>query len=243
MCRAPVNQFLPMSLVDGPGNRCAIFFQGCNLNCSFCHNPETIKIIHSEEENDDIKFYSVDELFEKVKKIRPFIVGITTSGGECTIHHKFLIQFFKKIKTLNLNILVDTNGLIDLSNENMKELVELTDGFMLDIKALEESSHKRITGSSNKTVLKNMHYLAKLGKLEEIRTVLMSGEDNLKIVDTITKELSPYLKIKNIRYKLISYRPFGVRSEFSDLHSVSDNEKEYLKTVAQKNGFTDIVLI
>lgn len=38
-----VNKIIPFSSVDGPGNRTAIFFQSCNFNCLYCHNPETIK--------------------------------------------------------------------------------------------------------------------------------------------------------------------------------------------------------
>lgn len=37
-----INNIIPFSNVDGPGNRYAIFFQGCNINCLYCHNPETI---------------------------------------------------------------------------------------------------------------------------------------------------------------------------------------------------------
>lgn len=40
--KATVNRILPFSSVDGPGNRTAIFLQGCNFNCLYCHNPETI---------------------------------------------------------------------------------------------------------------------------------------------------------------------------------------------------------
>ncbi|MBC8061540.1 MAG: YjjW family glycine radical enzyme activase [Clostridiaceae bacterium] len=42
--KAIVNRILPFSSVDGPGNRTSIFFQGCNFNCLYCHNPETINI-------------------------------------------------------------------------------------------------------------------------------------------------------------------------------------------------------
>lgn len=38
---APINKILPYSVVDGPGNRVAIFFQRCNIHCAYCHNPET----------------------------------------------------------------------------------------------------------------------------------------------------------------------------------------------------------
>lgn len=42
MIKGLVNRILPFSSVDGPGNRTAIFLQGCNFNCLYCHNPETI---------------------------------------------------------------------------------------------------------------------------------------------------------------------------------------------------------
>ena len=44
MNKAPVNKIIPSSVVDGPGNRTAIFFQSCNFNCRYCHNPETINM-------------------------------------------------------------------------------------------------------------------------------------------------------------------------------------------------------
>lgn len=42
--RAVVNRIIPFSSVDGPGNRTAVFLQGCNIDCKYCHNPETRKL-------------------------------------------------------------------------------------------------------------------------------------------------------------------------------------------------------
>lgn len=42
-----VNKILNFSSVDGPGNRTVIFLQGCNFNCLYCHNPETINFCNN----------------------------------------------------------------------------------------------------------------------------------------------------------------------------------------------------
>jgi len=44
MKKAVVNRIVPFSCVDGPGNRMALFFQGCPFRCTYCHNPETISL-------------------------------------------------------------------------------------------------------------------------------------------------------------------------------------------------------
>lgn len=40
------------SLNDGPGIRTTVFFKGCNMRCTWCHNPETLS------GSEDLMFYS-----------------------------------------------------------------------------------------------------------------------------------------------------------------------------------------
>lgn len=47
MKKAMINGIIKNSSVDGPGNRLVVFFQGCNINCLYCHNPETINFCNS----------------------------------------------------------------------------------------------------------------------------------------------------------------------------------------------------
>lgn len=39
---ALITQVASLSSHDGPGMRTTVFFKGCSLRCSWCHNPETI---------------------------------------------------------------------------------------------------------------------------------------------------------------------------------------------------------
>lgn len=40
-CSALIFDICHSSFVDGPGIRTTVFFKGCNLRCSWCHNPES----------------------------------------------------------------------------------------------------------------------------------------------------------------------------------------------------------
>jgi pyruvate formate lyase activating enzyme len=52
---------------------------------------------------------------------------------------------------------LDTNGWI--WNDDVKELVEHTDTFLLDIKHINPERHKKITGQDNAPVLRFLDYL------------------------------------------------------------------------------------
>ena len=69
-----INKIINFSSVDGPGNRLVVFAQGCNLNCIYCHNPETI------DYNQEGYMIDVDDLVKRVVDAKNFISGVTFSG-------------------------------------------------------------------------------------------------------------------------------------------------------------------
>jgi pyruvate formate lyase activating enzyme len=276
--KALVNKILPFSSVDGPGNRSIVFFQGCNFDCLYCHNPETINICNNcgicinscnynclTLESKEIKYdknnckscdyclkgcktssspkvmeMSVEELVNEILKHKMFISGITVSGGECTLQRDFLVEFFREIKKTGLSIFVDTNGSYDFSNDT--ELIDLIDSVMLDIKSFKSKEHKFLTGMDNEIVLKNAKYLGSIGKLYEVRTVIVPDIlDNEYNVDNISKLVSSI--DKNIRYKIIKYRPIGVRENKIKSTSPNDEYMINLKNIATNNGCSDVIVV
>lgn len=278
---AAVNKIIHSSVVDGPGNRAAVFLQGCNYKCVYCHNPETIekcigcglcieqcpagalrlekgtvqwdKMLCCECDtcvhvcphlsSPKTKNYTARQIMEEIRGDIPFIRGITTSGGECSLQRDFIVELFKLAKEQGLTTLADSNGSYDYTQD--EELLQVCDGLMLDVKAFDPDAHIRLTGMDNKMVLKNAVFLAEHEKLEEIRTVIVPEYlPNKDTVDRITKLLRPYLKRREIRYKLIAYRPFGVRAPYREkLQSPDPSEMQHYKEIALKNGFHDIVII
>lgn len=277
--KAKINKIIPFSNVDGPGNRTAIFFQGCHFKCLYCHNPETINICNNCLEcvsycktgaltikdnkvnyninkcvncdscikackhlaSPKIVEYSVDELVNKIKETKPFIRGITTSGGECTLYHSYLLELFKEVKKLDLTCLIDSNGCLPF--KDMEELIDISDGVMLDLKAIDDSFHQYLTGSSNKIVLENLDYLLKKNKLEEVRTVILPNceEENIKTVKAVSQIIG-----SKVRYKLIKYRYFGVREEGINVFSktiVNDQTLRQMQQIAIDNGCNTTTII
>ena len=62
------------SIVDGPGLRLTVFFQGCHHHCPGCQNPATWPFEGGEE-------YTVEQLVAQAKE-SPLCRGVTLSGGE-----------------------------------------------------------------------------------------------------------------------------------------------------------------
>jgi len=235
--RAPVRRIISNSLVDGPGNRTAIFLQGCNLKCEYCHNPETQKIYPYkwiDEDSKEIRWMTAEEVFHEVQKDIPFIRGITLSGGECTLYPNFLEELFLLAKEAGLSCLIDSNGTIDFSL--YPKLMEVCDGVMLDVKAWDEDRFKALTGGNNKTVKKNLKYLADMDKLEEIRIVCIPEEVDAEAILAGIKETIGD-KVANINLRLIKYRNHGVVGKLKDTKSPSDAYMDYLEKIASEKGF------
>jgi pyruvate-formate lyase-activating enzyme len=252
--KMPVHRIIPFSNVEGLGNRTSIFVQGCNANCLYCHNSETIPMT-----SDDSKFYTVDELIEVIKANQPFIRGITVSGGEATIYYKFLAALFKEVHKLGLTCYVDTNGFFD--RVLLKDLIEETDKFLFDIKGIGMSLetlcfsdflHEAKTLVNNhqerfsvqKEHFWNLKELIDLNKVEEVRLVYIKGHfDEKEIVKAISSLVKNH---PEIAFKLIRVHGRGLPKErIMKLKGVipSSSELDEFAAYCKSQGLENLITI
>ncbi len=154
----------------------------------------------------------------------------------------FLTELFRLSKADGLTTLIDSNGTVPF--REYPELMEVTDGVMLDIKAFDCAEHQKVTGAPNDTVLANATWLAEHGKLYEVRAVIVPGlYDTERSIRSMGAFLAPYLAVQEFRIKVIAYRPMGVRREYACYEVPGREYLEHLADILRDCGFQNIIII
>jgi pyruvate-formate lyase-activating enzyme len=234
---------IPFSNVDGPGNRFAVFLQGCNFDCIACHNPQTIPG-HGGVEGHHPRHRTVDDLLVEVRRAAPFISGLTASGGEATQQFGFVRALFDGVKAdpdlARLSCMIDSNGACDLSVWD--DLADVCDGVMVDLKCFDDDIHRRMTGESNRQVLASIEHLAGMGLLYEVRLLLLAGENDSPSLLRTTGEWLASID-PGLRLKLIGFRAHGARDHDPPLVAPTPDQIEAAADVLRTVGRFDICLV
>ncbi len=174
-----VKGFQGTSLLDFPGRIASlIFFGGCNLTCPFCHNPT---LVQDPEQYPD---YPVEELLAELKSRSTFIDGVVISGGEPTLDPDCIV-LMRAIKTLGLQIKLDTNGLRpDRLAQMLSE--QLLDYVAIDLKTSPARYGELHTAPVDLQALeKSIELLMASGVDYEFRTTCVPGMVEAADIDAI----------------------------------------------------------
>jgi len=207
-----VHSFETFGTLEGPGIRFVVFMQGCLARCLYCQNPDTWELNKG-------KKVTAKEIFEKIKNYIPYMRfskgGVTVSGGEPLLQIEFLIDLFKLCKRASIHTAIDTSSFFNIKNKNLSKLIELTDLFIVDIKASQEDLHKKITSRNLADALFFIDMLEKAKRPYWIRYVLVPGLNNSK------EDLK---RLKTIMSKFKYCKKF----EFLPYHALGKHKWQYL---------------
>lgn len=202
MKKCSINSIETFGLADGPGIRTVIFFNGCNLRCKYCHNPE---MWHLQELNT-----TPEELAKKIIRNKPYFTrnsgGVTFSGGEPLLQSEFIIETSKILKQENIHIALDTCG---VGTGNYDEILKYVDLVLFDIKQITKEAYLDLTSHTMDESLKFIEALNRSGKKVWIRQVIVPGQmDNNTYIQGLAKFLKQIKNIENITF--LPYHTLGV---------------------------------
>lgn len=175
-----------------------------------------------------IRWMTVEDVLGEIRRAAPYIEGITTSGGECTLQNEFLIALFTEVHRLGKTCLIDSNGSFDFAAD--PRVLAVSEGVMLDVKAVEKAWSDELISYPRETVLKNLDWLLSVGKLYEVRTIIFPGRDreNEETVRYVAEHIQD-----GCFYKIIRYRPYGVRERFQKLLGEEETDAAYAERFAR----------
>lgn len=198
---------------DGPGVRFIVFMQGCHMRCRYCHNPDTWKMDGGDE-------VTADEILKRALRFKPYWGKdgrITISGGEPLLQIDFVIELFKKAKELGINTCIDTAGnpftKEDPFFSKFEELMKYTDLLLLDLKEINPTRHKDLTGFDNSNIIEMAKYLSEINKPVWIRHVLVPEHSDFDedldalgdFIDTLSNvdrvEILPYHTLGKFKWE------------------------------------------
>lgn len=132
------------SIVDGPGIRDVVFFQGCTHQCKGCHNPETWD------------YYGGCHAFvaDVVLELEDSTNDVTISGGEPIQQYEELLELCKQLSKQGKSIWVYTGCTVDPSKTIYQRLARYVD-VIVDGAFVEElkDPNLRFRGSSNQRII------------------------------------------------------------------------------------------
>lgn len=225
-----------MGLVDGPGIRTVVFFQGCALRCAYCHNPDTWNTQEGTET-------TAEELLKKIVRYRPYFErsggGVTFSGGDPLLQPDFLIEILRLCKENGIHTTLDTSG---YGLGKYDEILKYTDLVLLDIKHINDIGYKNLTGRDMHGFNAFLQATQKNGTKLWIRHVVVpgitDGEEHIIQLANIIKQINNVEKVELLPYHtlgLSKYENLGISYKLSGIEPMNKDKLDGLNKLLNEN--------
>lgn len=145
--------------------------RGCGLCAEECY-AEARKVFGRE--------MAVDEVMAVVLKDRPFYRqsggGVTVSGGEPTLQWQFVRDLLAACHAQGIHTALETCGYT--AWRRLAAIAEHLDLALYDLKHMDSTEHRRLTGVGNELILANLRRLARLDIETIVRVPVVPGRND-----------------------------------------------------------------
>ncbi len=187
------------------------------------------------------------EVFEEVYRDKMFYEGtgggITVSGGEPLLQARFLAAIFELCRDAGIHTCLETTGYAGA--ETCDRVLPLTDHVLFDLKHMDSSLHRQLTGIPNTRVLDNAARVARSGIPVTFRIPLVPGlndaTENIEATAEFVRnldgdnvqgiEIMPYHRMGMGKYEALDRR-YGL----ADLTPASPDHVESIKQTFEECG-------
>jgi pyruvate formate lyase activating enzyme len=249
---------------DGPGIRTTVFLKGCPLECAWCHNPESQSVkpvtvdIERKVNGKSVagkKVYGesmeIEAVFDTILRDTHFYEesggGVTFSGGEPLLQSDGLLELLERCKKQGIHTTVDTSGFA--KEEQFKQILELSDLFLYDLKNINPVLHKTYTGVDNGLILSNADFLLNAGANLIFRIPVIPGINTTpEEVDGMLRfleeradkmkevHLLPYHRIADNKYQRLK-----MKQRLQEVKEPNEAEMQLLKKTFEKTGLEVVI--
>jgi len=232
------------SIHDGAGIRTNVFFQGCNLKCKWCANPESLPVSPDVGQS-EARWYTTGELMPILAQDKPFYDmsggGVTFTGGEPLLQPEFAEALAGMLHEYGISVALETAA--HISSEIFARMLPGFDSVLVDLKHYCEEAHLHSTGVSNKLILENIRIAIGSGIYTVIRIPVIPGYNNsaedIKAFSALLQEL------KAIRVHLLpfhqlgesKYQSQGIEYAYEGVAQLHDEDLEEFAKILRKAGF------
>lgn len=200
--------------------------------CTVC--GECIKVCYANAINISGRYMTVSEVLAEVEKDRKFYQqtggGVTFSGGEPTAQAEFVEELARQAQERNLHTAIETCGHVKWST--LKSILKHIDLVLYDLKHMDTSEHRRLTGVPNELILENLQRIATLGLPVRVRMPLIPGcndsPENVRATADFVAGLSNLEAFDILPYHRMGEPKWGQLDQPYELHEVSPHSRDHV---------------
>jgi pyruvate formate lyase activating enzyme len=157
--------------------------------------------------------------------------GATFSGGEPLMQPEFLLETLKACRAEEIHTAIDTCGFAP--RDVLLEIARHADLILFDLKVLDDEIHRRHTGESNKTIVKNLRALGRVHRNIWIRVPVVPGiNDAPEQVEAVARLARGVAGVRQVA--LLPYHAMGMHKPGGEQPGLTPPSHEQLEELADR---------